>query len=183
MFVDTVEYTNPDLSVTKIRVRMADKRVLDFSEKPVERGYCLILAIEGVLRVFLTDNPRASKYAPEWLDSLEFKLLLEGQNVHVIYGGEWHMEAYSMYRMGNAPMAIKWLVSINRMETTISSYSLDIQKAPSHDTNQFYGKRLLAAIETFDPAQLHAFFRRCLEGYVLEDYLKNYKDRYVGSID
>lgn len=183
MFVETVEYLNDGLQITKIRVRMADKRVLDFVEKPVAKGYCLILTINGILRVFLTDNPRAEKYAPEWLDSLEFKMLLEGQDVHVVYGGSWHMEAYSMYRMGDSPMAIKWLISIDRMASTVGSYSLSIKKAPVYDSVQISGKRLLAAIDAFDASRLHAFFKRCLEGYALEDYLNNYKDRYVGSID
>ncbi len=183
MFVETVEYTNDGFQITKIRVRMADKRVLDFTEKPITAGYCLILVINDQLRVFLTDNPRAAKYAPEWLNSLEFKLLLEGQDVHVVYGGSWFMQAYSMYRLGDTPMAIKWLVSINRMESIVSSYSLKVDVAPKYENVQIHGKRFNAAIEAFDASRLHAFFKRCSEGYTIQHYLENYKDRYVGTTD
>lgn len=177
MFVETVELKHDAAELVGIRVRMGDKRVIDFKNKVVEKGYCVIINDNGKLRIFLTDNPRAKVYAREWLKSLEFKLLLEGANCHVVYGGSWFMQAYSMYRMLGAPMAIKWLVSINQMETTISTYSLDLDTLPKFEDIKHYGETFGIAVNMFDSTPLMSFLKQCLEGYRLEDFIKNYKDQ------
>lgn len=178
MFVETVTIERGETGELKsINIRMGDKRFFDAKERIIEKGYSLIVRDGNKLKLLLIECPRALKYPKEWLDSLEFKLLLEGQDLQLIYGGPWVMQAYSMYRMAGQPQALKWLVSINGFETYISSYSTDIEKLPSVKKLTKIGKRLNEALRVFDATDFDAFLVRLLLSYPLEAYHNNYKDQ------
>lgn len=177
MFVETVKIHRDESNELKsLEIRMGDKRFFEAKERIIKKGYCLIVRDGTKLKVLLIDNPRACKYPRDWLNSLEFKILLEGQDLHLIYGGCWLMQAYSMYRFNNEPMAYKWLVSINNLETQISSYSVKKDTLPSVNKISFYGKRLVSAMAIFDSSRLREFFTRCLACYSYPDYDEHYKD-------
>lgn len=171
MFVETVEPQIQDGELVSLRVRMGDRRVIDFKRMRVELGYFILLSMGGKLYPLITNNPRARKYDPRWLDSLEFKLQLEGLGIHVVYGGSWHMSAYGMYPMGNKPMAIKWLISINKMESTISSFSLDIDVLPDVTRKILYGKKLEMALKMFPKAPFDDFIEMQVNAYTISDFL------------
>lgn len=176
MFVETVEIIQEDHdSVAAIKVLMGDKRIFEFKEKVHTKGYCLVIRVGHKLQLLLTDCPRVEKYDREWLDSLEFKLLLEGQDVQLIYGGTWLMQAYSMFRFKDQPQALKWLVSINRLESTFSTYSIDCDVVPDFSKLSVSGKRMVEAMRLFDATRLKQFLERCHAKYSIGSYTGNYR--------